>query len=136
MNGFEINQLTLSGNLTHDPELRTVSSGDALCRLRIAHNERRKNRAGEWTDVPGFFDITIWGGLGEWVAQNVAKGDKVVVAGRVRWREYETNGTTRQAIDVIADSVVPVYRTTSAQPAPQPAQAAAKKAPAKTKAAA
>jgi hypothetical protein len=42
MSGFDINQLTISGNLTADPELRHLESGTALCKIRIAHNERRK----------------------------------------------------------------------------------------------
>lgn len=136
MSGFDINQLTISGNLTRDPELRNLPSGQSVCNIRIAHNERRKTATDEWTDVPAYFDVTIWSGLGEWIAKNVAKGDKVVVAGRLRWREYEVDGTSRQAVDITADSVVPVPRSTSSEPVTQPAKAAAKKAPAKTKAAA
>ena len=136
MSGFDINQLTISGNLTRDPELRDLPSGQSVCNIRIAHNERRKNQSDAWIDVPGYFDVTIWSGLGEWIAQNVAKGDKVVVAGRLRWREYDVDGTSRQAVDITADSVVPVPRSTGAEPATQPAKAAAKKTPAKTKAAA
>jgi single-strand DNA-binding protein len=134
MSGFDINQLTISGNLTRDPELRNLPSGQSVCNIRIAHNERRKTTGDEWTDVPAYFDVTIWSGLGEWIAKNVAKGDKVVVAGRLRWREYDVDGSSRQAVDITADSVVPVPRATSSEP-PQPANAA-KKAPAKTKAAA
>jgi single-strand DNA-binding protein len=141
MSGFDINQLTISGNLTRGPELRNLPSGQSVCNIRIAHNERRKTQADAWTDVPAYFDVTIWGGLGEWIANNVAKGDKVVVAGRLRWREYEVDGQARQAVDITADSVVPIPRTSSASeadkaPATAPAKAAAKKAPAKTKAAA
>ena len=62
MSGFDINQLTITGNLIADPELRNLPSGKAVCKIRIAHNDRRKNSTGEWTDVPGFFDVTIWGG--------------------------------------------------------------------------
>ena len=141
MSGFDINQLTISGNLTRDPELRNLPSGMSVCNIRIAHNERRKTQADEWVDVPAYFDVTIWGGLGDWIATNVAKGDKVVVAGRLRWREYEVDGSPRQAVDITADSVVPITRSTSDEPAQEPAakapaKAPAKKAPAKTKAAA
>jgi single-strand DNA-binding protein len=135
MSGFDINQLTISGNLTRDPELRSLPSGQSVCNVRIAHNERRKNQADDWIDVAAYFDVTIWSGLGEWIAKHVAKGDKVVVAGRLRWREYDVDGTSRQAVDITADSVVPVPRTTSSEPAKEPANAA-KKAPAKAKAAA
>lgn len=116
MSGFEINQLTISGNLTRDPELRELASGQAVCSIRIAHNDRRKTQKGTWIDVPSYFDVTIWNGLGGWIADNVTKGDKVVVAGRLRWREYETNATKRQAVDITADSVVPVQRTAADAP--------------------
>jgi single-strand DNA-binding protein len=132
MSGFDINQLTISGNLTRDPELRKTQSGTSICSLRIAHNERFKDAAGEWDDRPQYFDVTVWGGLGEWIAKNVAKSDKVVVAGRLRWREWDApnDGGKRQAVDITADSVVPVKRgATSGQaadeaPATQEAAAA------------
>ena len=116
MSGFEINTVTISGNLTRDPELRRLDSGQAVCNIRIAHNERRKDAGGEWIDVPSYFDVTIWSGLGEWISDNVAKGQKVVVAGRLRWREFEVDGTKRQAVDINADSVVPVRRSNDAPP--------------------
>jgi len=111
MSGFDINQLTITGNLVADPELRNLPSGTAVCKVRIAHNDRRKNSDGAWTDVPGFYDVTIWSGMGEYVARQLSKGDKVVVAGRLQWREWETDaGAKRQAIDIVAGSVVPVPR--------------------------
>ena len=114
MSGFGINHTTISGNLTRAPELRRLDSGQAVCNIRIAHNERRKDGAGEWIDVPSYFDVTIWSGLGEWVAENIKKGQQVVIAGRLRWREYEVDGTKRQAVDITADSIVPVQRTGAA----------------------
>jgi single-strand DNA-binding protein len=110
MSGFDINQLTISGNLTADPELRYLASGTALTKVRIAHNERRKLDSGEWIDNPQFFDVTIWGAIGKWIAEHVAKGDKVVVAGRLRWREWDTDAGKRQAVDITADSIVPAPR--------------------------
>ena len=93
-----------------DPELRTLPSGQSVCSLRIAHNERFKDASGEWADRTAYFDVTIWSGLGEWMGKNLHKGQKVVVSGRLRWREWETEGQKRQAVDITADSVVPVVR--------------------------
>jgi single-strand DNA-binding protein len=139
MSGFDINQLTISGNLTRDPELRHLQSSQSVCSIRIAHNERYRDAAGEWTDRAAYFDVTIWGGLGEWIAKNVASGEKVVVAGRLRWREWETKeGDKRQAVDITADSVVPVPGRTDTPAASQAAADAeqpAKTAPANAKAA-
>jgi single-strand DNA-binding protein len=111
MSGFDINTVTVSGNLTRDPELRNLPSGQAVCSLRIAHNERYKDASGNWADRAAYFDVTIWSGLGEWMGRNLTKGQKVVVSGRLRWREWEApNGDKRQAVDINADSVVPVVR--------------------------
>jgi single-strand DNA-binding protein len=137
MSGFDINQLTISGNLTRDPELRNLPNSQAVCSIRIAHNERFKDAAGDWTDRAAYFDVTIWGGLGEWIANNVSSGDKVVVAGRLRWHEWETkDGAKRQAVDISADSIVPIPRTNGAaaatDAATDPEQPAAAPAKAKT----
>jgi len=117
MSGFDINHVTVSGALTRDPELRELPSGQAVCSIRIAHNERFKDAAGEWADRAQYFDVTIWSGLGEWIARNVTKGEKVVVAGRLRWREWEKDGDKRQAVDITADSVIPIPRPATTEPA-------------------
>jgi single-strand DNA-binding protein len=102
-----INRVVLVGNLTRDPELRHTPSGTAVCKLRIAVNSRQKDSAsGEWTDKPNYFDVTVWGGQGESCAQFLAKGRAVGVDGRLDWREWEAqDGTKRQAVEVIADTV-------------------------------
>ena len=110
MSGFDINTVTVSGNLTRDPEVRNLPNGTAVCSLRIAHNERYKDASGEWADRAAYFDVTIWSGLGEWMGRNLHKGQKVVVSGRLRWREWGEEGAKRQAVDITADSVVPVVR--------------------------
>ena len=118
MSGFDINTVTVSGNLTREPELRSLPSGQSVCALRIAHNERFKDQAGNWTDRAAYFDVSVWSGLGEWMGRNLTKGQKVVVSGRLRWREWETpEGQKRQAVDISADSVVPVVRDGDANPA-------------------
>ena len=111
MSGFDINTVTVSGNLTRDPEVRNLPSGQAVCSLRIAHNERFKDASGEWADRAAYFDVTVWSGLGEWMGRNLHKGQKVVVSGRLKWREWDDKeGNKRQAVDIVADSVVPVVR--------------------------
>ncbi len=102
-----INSVVLVGNLTRDPELRHTSSGMAVCSLRIAVNTRRKDAAtGEWGEKPNYFDVTVWGQQGENCAQYLAKGRQVGVQGRLEWREWDAqDGTKRQAVEVVADSV-------------------------------
>ena len=102
-----INRVVLVGNLTRDPELRHTPSGMAVCSLRLAVNTRRKDGAtGEWTEKPNYFDITVCGNQGENCAQYLSKGRPVGVDGRLEWREWEAqDGSKRQAVDIIADSV-------------------------------
>ena len=102
-----INRVVLVGNLTKDPELRHTPSGTAVCSLRLAVNTRRKDSAtGEWTEKPNYFDITVWGNQGESCAQYLSKGRPVAVDGRLEWREWDAqDGTKRQAVEIIADSV-------------------------------
>ena len=62
MAATNINRVVLTGNLTRDPELRSLPSGMSVCSLRVACNTRRKNNAtGDWEDKPNYFDVTVWG---------------------------------------------------------------------------
>jgi single-strand DNA-binding protein len=102
-----INRVVLTGNLTKDPELRALPSGTSVCELRIACNTRRKNGStGEWEDRPNYFNVKVWGAQGENTARYLNKGRPVAIDGRLEWREWEAqDGTKRQAIDIIAESV-------------------------------
>ena len=107
MAATNINRVVMTGNLTADPELRSLPSGTSVCKLRVACNTRRKNGStGEWEDKPNYFNVTVWGAQGENAARYLSKGRPVAIDGRLEWREWETqDGAKRQAIDIIADSV-------------------------------
>jgi single-strand DNA-binding protein len=107
MAGSNINRVIITGNLTRDPELRSLSSsGNSVCSLRIACNGRRRNSAGEWEDQPNYFDVTVWGAQGENCARYLSKGRPIAVDGRLQWREWtDKEGQKRQSVDIIADSV-------------------------------
>ena len=97
----------LTGNLTRDPELRSLPSGLGVCNLRIASSTRRKNAStGEWDDRPNYFDVTVWGAQGENAARFLSRGRPVAVDGRLEWHEWETaDGQRRQAVGIVADVV-------------------------------
>lgn len=107
MAASNINRVVLTGNLTADPDLRSLQSGMAVCKLRLAVNTRRKDGAsGEWVDKPNYFDVTVWGGQGENCAKYLSKGRPVAVDGRLEWREWQDKeGNKRQSVDIIADTV-------------------------------
>jgi len=108
MAGGNINRVVLTGNLTRDPDLRTLpTSGNSVCSLRLACNGRRKNNeTGQWEDQPNYFDITVWGAQGENCAKYLSKGRPVAIDGRLQWREWtDKEGNKRQSVDIIAESV-------------------------------
>lgn len=106
MAATNINRVVMTGNLTRDPELRSLPSGMSVCSLRIACNTRRRGSSGEWEDKPNYFDVTVWGAQGENCARFLTRGRPIALDGRLEWREWEAEGgQRRQAIDIIADSV-------------------------------
>ncbi len=107
MAATNINRVILTGNLTRDPELRSLPSGMSVCSLRIASNTRRKDgQSGEWVDKANYFDVTIWGRQGENAAQYLSKGRPVAIDGRLEWREWQDQqGNNRQAVEIVADNI-------------------------------
>jgi single-strand DNA-binding protein len=102
-----VNVVVLVGNLTRDPELRALPSGNSVCSLRIAVTDQVKDQAtGEWTDKPNYFSVDVFGRQAETCAQYLARGRQVAIQGRLRWREWETqDGQKREAVSVAADRV-------------------------------
>ena len=101
------NTVTLSGNVTREPELRFTPSGQAVASFGMAVNRRWQNRqTQEWEEAVSFFDITCWGALGENVAECVPKGARVMVCGRMDQKSWETQeGEKRSKHEVVADDV-------------------------------
>jgi single-strand DNA-binding protein len=106
MAATNINRVILTGNLTRDPELRSLPSGTQVCELRVAVNSSRKDESGNWVDKPNYFNVKVWGAQGENCATYLAKGRPVAIDGRLDWREWEgQNGEKRQAVEIVADRV-------------------------------
>lgn len=117
-----INRVTISGNLTRDPELRSTPSGTAVLSLGVAVNDRRKNQqTGEWEDHPNFVDCTMFGARAEKLAQYLAKGAKVAVDGRLRYESWESSGQKRSKLSVVVDEIELMQRRGGqAEPDPEP----------------
>ncbi|MCL2671058.1 MAG: single-stranded DNA-binding protein [Clostridiales bacterium] len=116
-----MNKITLIGNLTRDPELRSTASGISVCSFDIAVNRRFAPQGGErQTD---FFRINAWRQLGELCSKFLAKGRKVAVVGELQARTYiAKDGTTRMSLEVAADEVEFLSpREQSGDYAPRPA---------------
>lgn len=111
------NQVTIVGNLTDDPELRFTSGGQAFVRLSIANNRRWQDRAtGEWKEDASFFNAVAWREIAENVARSLNKGSRVILAGRLRQRSWETpTGERRSAVEIQVDEIGPSLRWATAE---------------------
>ncbi len=100
--------ITVTGNLTGDPELRFTAQGRPVAQFTVASNERFKDsKTGEWQDGPtSFVRCNAWADLAEHVAESFNKGDRVVVTGTLRQRNYETKEGEKRTIWEVAVSDV------------------------------
>lgn len=101
--------ITITGNLTADPELRFTPTGRAVTRITVIENRRRRTEDGQgWQDAePNVYRVQVWGSVAENVAESCAKGDRLHVTGSIftdRWTDKET-GSERTAQQINADEV-------------------------------
>lgn len=98
-----MNRVILMGRLTGDPEMRQTQSENAATRFRLAVDRRGKKQEGRQnTD---FLPVVAWGKLGEFAAQYLKKGTRVIVEGRLTSGSYQKDGQTVYTLDVTAESI-------------------------------
>jgi single-strand DNA-binding protein len=100
-----LNQVTLMGNLTRDPELRQTPNGQNVCSFSLALNRSYKDQSGEWQEATDYVDIVAWGPLAERVSQYMSKGRRCLVQGRLQSRSWEQDGVKRNKVEVLANDV-------------------------------
>lgn len=97
-----MNQLTIIGNLTRDPELRTTKEGLPVCTFTVAVNRK----IGKDAEQADFFRVTAWRALGETAAKYLSKGRKVAVVGTVGVSAYTAqNSECRASLEVTASQI-------------------------------
>jgi single-strand DNA-binding protein len=106
---FGVNNITVVGNLTRDPELRFTPSGTPVASFGIGVNRGIQNKAtGEWTNETSFYKVTAWHKLAENCAESLNKGDRILVSGIPSIESYETKeGVKREVFKIIANVVAP-----------------------------
>jgi single-strand DNA-binding protein len=121
--------VTITGNLTDDPELTYTQGGAAVANFRLAVTPRVRDGNG-WKDGDtSFFRITAWRDLAEHLADSLGKGDRVIVQGQLKTRSWETpEGDKRQVVEVTAEEAGPRCggRPPSPSVPPRPPPAAAR----------
>ena len=104
---MELNKVIIAGNLTREPELRSLPNGTPVCGLGLASN-RKFTRKGEEDsqEETCFVDITVWGRQGETCNQYLSKGRGVVVEGRLKFEKWQyKEGNPRSKLSIVADRV-------------------------------
>jgi len=100
------NHTAIVGNLVEDPELRFTNTGIAVANLSVAVTQRIQ-QDGEWRDGDtSFLKVNVWRGQAEHLADSLAKGDRVMVTGRLHQRSWENpEGDKRSVTEIEADEV-------------------------------
>jgi single-strand DNA-binding protein len=110
--------ITVTGNLTADPELRYTPAGVAVAAFTVAASRRVYNQdTGQWADSDTLFlRCSAWRHLAEHIAESMVKGSRAVVTGRLRQRDYETTeGEKRTVYEVDVDDAGPSLRFATAK---------------------
>ena len=107
---MNINTVSVTGNLTRDPELAYTPSGVAVVSLGVAHNRSyKKQGSDDWSEEVSYLDAVVFGKEAERVAPLLIKGCKVIVHGRLHQDRWETNeGEKRSKVKIVAVSVAKI----------------------------
>ena len=108
---MSLNKAMIIGNLGRDPEMRYTPNGQAVTQFTVAVNRNYKSQDGEWQEETEWFRVVAWGQTGERAAENLRKGAKVYVEGRIQTRQWEDQtGAKRYTTELIADRVTSLER--------------------------
>lgn len=101
-----LNKAIIIGNLTRDPELKTIPSGTAVTTFSLATNRVWKDKNGAKQEGTDYHNIVVFGRQAENVAQYLKKGSSALVEGRLTTRSWEgTDGVKKYRTEIIADRV-------------------------------
>ena len=114
---FDIAPATLVGHVTKEPEIRYTPTGKIVVNFTVAVTRKKKDETGQWVDKGTLFEpCTAWGLVAEAVANNVKKGDPVIVLGRYEDSSYEAEIKDSQGNPVIdLETRTPITRRVSAR---------------------
>lgn len=100
-----LNKAMVFGNLTRDPELKSLPSGMQVCSFSIATNRVYKDRDGKRAESTDYHNIVVFGRQAETSAQYLKKGASAFVEGRLQTRSWEADGAKQYRTEIIADRV-------------------------------
>jgi single-strand DNA-binding protein len=100
-----LNKAILIGNLTRDPELRSLPSGIKVCTFSLATNRVWKDKNGARQESADYHNVVVFGRQAETVAQYMKKGSSILVEGRMQTRSWDdkTSGEKKYRTEIVAD---------------------------------
>jgi single-strand DNA-binding protein len=116
---MSLNKCMIIGNLGRDPEMRYTPSGQAVTQFTVATNRNYRDQSGEWQKETEWFRVVVWAQQAERAAENLRKGHKVYVEGRIQTRQWEDqSGQKRYTTELIANQVTSLERRERDEDAP------------------
>ena len=108
----DTNSITISGNITREPEMRYTPSGVSKVTFGVAVNRSWRNQqTQEWEEQTSFFNVVAWRQLAENAGASLQKGSRVTVSGRLEQRSWETEqGEKRSVVEIVADDIAASLR--------------------------
>lgn len=100
-----LNKAIIIGNLTRDPEQKSLPSGIAVTSFSVATNRVYKDKDGNRQEQADYHNIVVFGRQAETAGQYLKKGQSVLVEGRMQTRSWEQDGVKKYRTEVIADRV-------------------------------
>jgi single-strand DNA-binding protein len=102
---MDYNKAIVVGNLTRDPELKSMPSGDNVVNVAIATNRKWKDKQGQKIEEVEFHNVVIFGKMAETVAQYMTKGSEMLVEGRLKTSSWEQDGVKKYKTEIVAENV-------------------------------
>ena len=103
---MNLNKVFIAGNLTRDPELRTLPSGVAVASFGVATNRVWKNQQGQRQEDVQFHNVVVFGRQAETSSQYLTKGSPVLIEGRIQTRNWDgKDGTKQYRTEIVAERV-------------------------------
>ncbi len=104
---MDLNRAMVIGNLTRDPEMRTIPSGQSVANFSIATNRHWNDTSGNKQSAVEYHNIVVWGKLAEICSQYLKKGRRVFMEGRLQTRDWEgQDGIKRSRTEIVAENMI------------------------------
>lgn len=100
-----LNKAIVFGNLTRDPELKALPSGQQVATMSIATNRTYKDRDGKQQESVDYHNVVVYGKTAENCAKYLTKGSSAYVEGRLTTRSWEKDGVKQYRTEIVAETV-------------------------------